>query len=72
MGSCGSGKRIGVIGVQRRAGETRVTLEELAAAAEAAQEKAWAANNVAWAAWQSAQNLADAARALVNQKCPTK
>ena len=49
-----------------------MTLEELAAAAEAAQEKAWLANNAAWAAWQAAQNLADAARALVNQKCPTK
>jgi len=41
-------------------------LEELAAAADAAQEKAWAANNAAWAAWQAAQNLADAARALAS------
>lgn len=46
----------------------RMTLKELAAAAEAAQEKAWEANNAAWAAWQAAQNLADAARALVNEQ----
>jgi hypothetical protein len=52
---------------ERRAGETRMTLKELAAAAEAAQEKAWEANNAAWAAWQAAQNLADVARALANK-----
>lgn len=53
-------------------GEPRMTLEELVTAAETAQEKAWEANNAAWAAWKAAQNLADAARALVNKKCPTK
>jgi hypothetical protein len=41
-------------------------LEELAQAAEAAQEKAWAANNAAWAAWQAAFDVAQDARALVN------
>jgi hypothetical protein len=45
-----------------------MTLEELAQAAEAAQEKAWAANNAAWAAWQAAQTLADAARILADGK----
>ena len=50
--------------------ENDMTLEELVAAAEAAQEKAWAANNAAWAAWaawQEAQDLADAARALAKE-----
>jgi hypothetical protein len=45
-----------------------MTLEELAAAAEAAQEKALEANNAVRAAWQAAQNLADAARALVSKQ----
>jgi len=45
-----------------------VTLKELAQAAEAAQEKAWLVNNAAWAAWQAAQNLADAARILAEEK----
>jgi hypothetical protein len=43
-----------------------MTLEELSAAADAAQEKAWAANNAAWAAWQAAFDVAQNARALVN------
>ena len=43
-----------------------MTLEELVAAADAAQEKAWAANNAAWAAWQAAFDVAQNARALVN------
>jgi hypothetical protein len=43
-----------------------MTLEELVAAAEAAQEKAWQANNSAWAAWQAAFDVAQDARALLN------
>lgn len=39
-----------------------MTLKELAKAAEAAQEKAWEANNAAWAAWQAAFDLAQDAR----------
>ncbi len=42
-----------------------MTLEELVAAADATQEKAWAANNEAWAAWQVAVESAKDARALV-------
>ncbi len=44
----------------------QMTLEKLVAAAEAAQEKAWAANNAAWAAWQAAFDVAQDARALLN------
>ena len=47
-----------------------MTLEELAAAADAAQEKAWAANNAAWAAWQAAFDAAQYARALLNGWVP--
>jgi hypothetical protein len=43
-----------------------MTLEELAQAAEAAQEKAWQANNSAWAAWQAAFDVAQDARALAS------
>jgi hypothetical protein len=43
-----------------------MTLEKLVAAAEAAQEKAWAANNAAWAAWQASFDVAQDARALLN------
>jgi hypothetical protein len=42
-----------------------MTLEELAVAAEAAEEAAWMANNAAWAAWQVAFEAAKDARALV-------
>lgn len=44
-----------------------MTLEELVKAAEAAQEKAWAANNAAWVAWQAAFDVAQDARALLNE-----
>jgi len=47
-----------------------VTLEKLVAAADAAQEKAWAANNAAWAAWQAAFDVAQDARALLNGWVP--
>jgi hypothetical protein len=43
-----------------------MTLEELVKAAEAAQEKAWQANNAAWAAWQASFDVAQDARALLN------
>ena len=56
----------------RRAGEARMTLKELAAAAEAAQEKAWEANNAAWAAWQAAFDVAQDARALAEGKTRVK
>ena len=57
---------------ERRAGETRMTLKELAEAAEAAQEKAWEANNAAWAAWQAAFDVAQDARALAEGKTRVK
>ena len=47
-----------------------MTLEELVAAAEAAQEKAWQANNAAWAAWQASFDVAQDARALLNGWVP--
>ena len=49
-----------------------MTLKELAAAAEAAQEKAWEANNSAWAAWQAAFDVAQDARALADGKARVK
>jgi len=39
-----------------------MTLEELVVAADAAQEKAWQANNAAWAAWQRIAKIADLLR----------
>jgi len=47
-----------------------MTLEELVKVAEAAQEKAWAANNAAWAAWQASFDVAQYARALLNGWVP--
>jgi len=46
-------------------GEARMTLEELAVAAEAAEKAAWIANNAAWTAWQVAFEATKDARALV-------
>jgi len=47
-----------------------MTLEELVKAADAAQEKAWQANNAAWVAWQAAFDVAQYARALLNGWVP--
>jgi len=47
-----------------------MTLEELVAATDAAQEEAWQSNNSAWAAWQAAFDVAQYARALLNGWVP--